>query len=397
MIVQGEQVRELEKKHHLQLYKRYPITLVEGKGARVTDSDGKEYIDALAGIAVNSLGHCHPHVVKAIQQQAEQLIHISNLYYNIPQSNLAALLTEVSGMDRVFFSNSGAEAVEGAVKLARRYAWKKGKTGKIYSFENCFHGRTLATIAMGKKKYQEGFDPLPQGFGMLPANDLEAVKKVIEEENPVAFIIEPVQGEGGIRPVDPEFFSALDKLLKEHGITLILDEVQCGVARTGKMYAYQHFDVKPDIIASAKALGAGFPIGAVLATEEIASGFDFGIHGTTYGGNPLACAAAYAALRTIVDQDLPREAAEKGAYLIAQLRKKTEGMKEVLDIRGMGLMVGVELSIKGAGVVQKMMEKGVLANATMDTVIRLVPPIVISFDDLDTVIDILIESIKESS
>ncbi len=389
-----DNAQKLEKENHFQFYKRYPITLVEGGGTRVKDSAGKEYIDALAGIAVNSAGHCHPKVVQAIQEQAAKLIHITNLYYNEPQSNLALLLTQISGMDRVFFTNSGGEAVEGALKLARRYAFKKGREGSVVSLEGCFHGRTLATTAMGKEKYKEGFKPMPGGMITIPFNDIDAFRSVVETDV-IAMIIEPVQGEGGIRPVDADFLNEVAQTCKEKDILLIFDEIQCGMGRTGKMFAFEYYDVKPDILTLAKALGGGFPIGAVLAGEEVSKAFDYGIHGTTFGGNPLACAAAYAAVNAIIAENMPEQAREKGVYLFKKLNEAARKMDAIKEVRGFGLMVGVDLKFKGADVVNKMMDKGVLANCTEETVIRLVPPLIISKEELDRVFDVLIESIKE--
>jgi len=386
--------QKLEKENHFQFYKRFPITFVKGSGTRLTDSTGKEYIDALAGIAVNSLGHCHPKVVKAIQDQAEKLIHITNLYYNEPQSKLAELLTKVTGLERVFFTNSGGEAVEGAIKLARRYAYKKGRTGNIVSMHGCFHGRTLATTAMGKKKYQEGFDPMPGGFFSIPFNDIDALK-AIAENDVIAIILEPVQGEGGIIAANPEYLKQVAEICKEKDILLIFDEIQCGMGRTGTMFAFQHFGVTPDILTSAKALGGGFPIGAVLAREEVATTFDYGTHGTTFGGNPLACAASLAAVNAILEEDLPAQAQVKGNYLVEKLKTAAREISYIKEIRGLGLMIGIELDFNGADVVNRMMEKGVLANCTEDTVIRLLPPLTITNDELDRILDVLIQSIKE--
>jgi acetylornithine/N-succinyldiaminopimelate aminotransferase len=249
----GKKIREQTEQNHYKIYKRYPLTLERSSGSRVWDTEGNEYIDALAGIAVNSVGHCHPKVVKAIQDQAAKLIHISNLYYSEPQAKLAARLTEISGMDRVFFCNSGAESVEAAIKTARRHGNKKGKKGLILSMENCFHGRTLGTIAMGKEKYRKGFEPLPEGFGRIPMNDPDALKNAINPET-VAVIIEPVQGEGGIQPASKEYLEEVRNLCDRHDALLIFDEIQCGIARTGKMFAWMHTGVRPDIICTAKAL-----------------------------------------------------------------------------------------------------------------------------------------------
>lgn len=385
---------EMADSYHFDLYKRYPITLTKGRGARATDSEGNEYIDALAGIAVNSTGHCHPKVVNAIKNQAENLIHCSNFYYNEPQSKLAKMLAEVSGMDRSFFCNSGAEAIEGSIKLARKYAHKLGKEGNIISMEGCFHGRTIGAIAMGKKKYQEGFDPMPAGFDRVPFNDIGALKDKVDDST-VAVILETVQGEGGIHVVEPQFLQSARYLCDKHDALLILDEVQCGIGRTGKMFAYQHYMVEPDIVASAKALGGGFPIGAVLAKEHVAKAFDYGNHGTTYGGNPLACAAACASLEAILDEGLMQRATELGEYLKNRMRSVGQNWDAIKEVRGMGLMIGIELDFPGAKVAEMMLHDGVLSNCASNNVMRLVPPLVISKEELDTVINVLIESIKK--
>ena len=381
-------------KYHFDLYGRYPIAIVKGKGSKVWDDEQNVYIDALAGIAVNSLGHCHPKIVKAIQKQAEKLIHVSNFYYNYPQSNLAEKLVELSGLDRVFFCNSGAEAVEGSIKLARRYSYKKGKTGVIISMQNSFHGRTLGTIAMGKAKYQEGYHPIPSGFKNVPFNDIAALEESVDE-NTVGVILEPIQGEGGIIECSPEYMKAARKLCNDYQIPLILDEVQCGIARTGKMFAYQHYGIEPDIVAMAKALGSGFPIGAVAAGQEISEAFDHGSHGTTFGGNPLACTAALETLNVIDDEDICEKARVRGEYTKRRLLDLSENWAAIKDVRGKGLMIGVELAFPGAEVVKKMLERGVLSNCASGNVIRLVPPLNIEKEDLDQIIDVLVESIKE--
>lgn len=386
--------QELAQKHHLDLYNRYDITLTEGKGIYVTDSEGNEYMDALAGIAVNTVGHCHPNVVKAIQDQAAKLIHVSNLYYTEPQSKLAQLLTDASGMDLAFFCNSGGEAVEGSIKLARKYAKVHGRKGKIISMKNCFHGRTIATISMGKKKYYEGFKPKLKGFDNIPFNDIKTLKKKVDDDT-IGVILEPIQGEGGIHPATDEFMKAVRKVCDETGALMILDEIQCGVARTGSMYAYQQYDVQPDIVATAKALGGGFPIGGVLASKEVADALEYGEHGTTYGGNPLACAAAHASLSTIIEEDLATQAAEKGEYFMNKVREVAEGWDAIKEVRGKGLMIGVELSFEGKEVVNEMMKQGILSNCASNTVMRIVPPLIITKDELDRLFDVLIDSIKK--
>lgn len=393
-LIGKQPAKKKAEKYHFELYKRYPITLVKGKGCKVWDDERNEYIDALAGIAVNSLGHCHPRIVKTIQKQSAKLMHVSNFYYNEPQSDLAEKLVKMSGLDRAFFCNSGAEAVEGAIKLARRYSNLKGKAGTIISMDNSFHGRTLGTIAMGKDKYQNGFAPMPSGFERVPFNDIKALEQRVGEQT-VAIIMEPIQGEGGIVPVTNEYLKKARDLCDKFDIPLILDEVQTGIARTGKMFAYQNYDIQPDIVASAKALGSGFPIGAVLAKENFARAFGYGNHGTTYGGNPLACAAALETLKVIEEEDICEMARVRGEYMTTRLRDLSTNWPAIKDVRGMGLMIGVELSFPGAEVVTEMLKRGVLSNCASDVVIRLVPPLIISKEEIDKVIDVLVESIKE--
>lgn len=385
--------QELAHRYHVDLYGRYPITLVEGKGVYVTDSDGNEYIDALAGIAVNSLGHSHPRVVEAVQQQAARLMHISNFYYSEPQSKLVEKLAEVSGLDQAFLCNSGAEAMEGSIKLARKYGFIREKKGTIISMKDCFHGRTLGTIAMGKEKYQKGFHPLPKGFEQVPVNDIEALKARADEAT-IAIVIEPVQGEGGVNPVQKEYLRQVRSLCDEYDILLILDEIQCGIARTGTMFAYQHYGVLPDIVASAKALGNGFPVGAVVAKKEVAEAFEHGEHGTTYGGNPLASAAAYATLSVMQEENMPEQAAEKGAYFMGRLQSAAREHEAIKEVRGRGLMIGVELNFEGGEVVKEMMRRGVLSNCASGNVMRFVPPLIITKEEIDTVVNVFLESLK---
>ncbi len=389
-----EQLRSVDDRYYLQVYRRQPVTLVRGSGARVWDTDGREYIDALAGIAVNSVGHCHPRVSDAICTQAGKLIHTSNIYTSEPQIMLAEKLAALSGMDRAFFCNSGAEAVEGAFKLARKYAHSKGRGGTIISMEGCFHGRTLATIATGKEKYRQGFEPIPAGFVRVPFNNIEALRSTVNEDV-AAIIIETVQGEGGIRPVDGEYLREVRALCDEHGILLILDEIQCGVGRTGKFWAFEHFGITPDILATAKALGGGVPIGAFIARQHVADAIAAGDHGSTFGGNPLACAAALATLAVVEEEHLCEAAVAKGARFTQRVQEAATELDVIRDVRGMGLMIGVELSFEGREVVALMREQGVLSNVTADTVIRIVPPLVINNEDLDRVADVLIDAVRE--
>lgn len=378
--------------HLMQTYGRYPIALVRGEGVRCWDADGKEYLDFLGGIAVNVLGHAHPAVVSAIAGQAARLIHCSNLYYSEPMAELAELLTRHGGLDRVFFCNSGAEANEGAIKLARKYQWRKGLRDKnrIVSLTHSFHGRTLATVtATAKPAIQEGFGPLPEGFDYVEAGDVAALRAAVTERT-AAVIVEPVQGEGGVRPLSREFLEAARAICDERGALLIFDEIQCGMGRVGRLFAYQAFGVKPDILTLAKGLGGGVPIGAVCATEEAAKGFAPGDHGSTFGGNPLACAAALATVKTLLAEDLPARAAAMGEYLLSGLRRlQVKHPALVKEVRGMGLMLGIELTRPARPVLEKCHELGLLVNDTAETVVRLLPPYIITEADADRALEIL--------
>lgn len=387
-----DRAQAIDQAHYLPVYARHPITLVEGEGARVRDHQGKEYIDALAGVAVNSLGHCHPKVVRALKEQSEKLIHVSNFYATAPQAALSEALTERSGLARAFMSNSGAEAVEAAIKGARLFGHANGKGGRIITMEGCFHGRSLATIAAGKKAFQEGFEPIPEGFVQVPFNDIGAVREAIDGET-CAVMLETVQGEGGIRPAEGSYLKELRDLCDEKGILLILDEVQCGMGRTGSFFAYEAYNVKPDVLALAKALGGGVPIGTTLFNEAVSSCFAPGKHGSTFGGNPLACAASLATVEAIEEEGLVERAKTLGDRAMGRLKKMQERNPAILDLRGKGLMIGVELKGQATEVRDRMIEEGVLTNVTGGEVIRLVPPLVISETDLDRVLDVLEEAI----
>ncbi len=394
MEISNEQLYQLDKENYLPTFKRFPLAFIKGSGSRLWDADGKEYIDMLAGIAVNSVGHCHPALVKAIQDQAATLMHVSNFFVSPPQVSLSKLLVDISGLSRVFLTNSGAESVEGAFKVARKYASKKGRGGTIISMANSFHGRTLATIATGQQKYQKGFDPIPGGFLQVPFNDLEAVKAAITAET-AAIIVEPIQGEGGISPADRDYLEGLRKLCDQNDVVLIFDEIQSGIGRTGKWFAKDLYGVQPDIITLAKGLGGGMPIGAFLCNEKISGAIDYGDHGTTFGGNPLAAAASLATLKVIADEKLCESADSKGKWLIDQLKSLSRKHPIVREVRGRGLMIGIQLSQPAAPVVQRLLEAGVIANATADTVLRLVPPLNISRSDLETVLAKIEEIISE--
>lgn len=383
---------DLDKKQYLQTFGRFPVTLERGEGSHVWDVEGNEYIDALGGIAVNVLGHNHPGLVHAIQEQAGKLLHISNFYLSVPQAMLSKKLIALSGLDRVFFTNSGAESVEGAIKIARKYEHSIGRGGEIISFEGSFHGRTLATIAMGKAKMQKGFEPIPAGFKIVPYNNLDAIKQATSNET-AAIIIEPIQGEGGINVADASFLKDLRSYCDDQNIVLIFDEIQCGVGRTGKMFAKDHTGLQPDIMTLAKALGGGVPVGAILSNEKVSSPMEFGDHGTTFGGNPLVCAASLAVLEAIESENLLEEAAKKEQWLRKEIGKlKIPNIKE---IRGKGLMLGIEFDFETKPLVTKMLQKGVLANATADTVLRLVPPLNIPMADLKKIVEVINESFYE--
>lgn len=384
--------QQLEKKHHFQVYNRYPVTLKEGRGARVWDIQGKEYIDLLAGIAVNNLGHCHPAIVEAIKEQSEKILHTSNFYYTEEQSEFISRLAYLSGLDRVFLCNSGLEAMEACVKLARAWGHQHGKSGNIISLSDGFHGRSLAGVTLSKPFYQRGFDPLPQGFAQSPYNDFDALLGTIDDQT-IAIAFELIQGNSGVHVADKQFVKQVRELCTEKGILLIMDEVQTGVARTGKFWCYEHYGIKPDIVAAAKALAGGIPIGAIMAEESVAAALDFGQHGTTFGGNPFACAVGNACLKTISQHNIAEQAAEKGDYMMNLIRNKTAGNSVIKDVRGMGLMIGVELDKPGRSVVERMFEQGVLSNVAGGNVLRIVPPLIISQDEIEQAVDVLVNAL----
>lgn len=387
-----KEIIALGDKYLMQNYGRIPLALVKGEGARVWDADGKEYLDFVGGIAVNSLGHCHPSVVKALSRQVRRLMHCSNLYYIKPQVELAKLLVENSCCSRVFFCNSGAEANEAAIKLARKYASQHYGTGKyeIITAFNSFHGRTLAALAAtGQPKYHKGFEPLPEGFKHVPYNDLDALEEAI---GPVtcAVMLEPVQGEGGVNVASRSYLEGVAKLCREHGLLLILDEVQCGLGRTGHFFAYQHFGVEPDILTLAKALGSGFPIGAMLAKEEVAV-FKPGDHASTFGGNPLACAVALAVVKEILHGGILENTVRIGRYLFNKLGEMAGRYSFIKEVRGLGLLLGMELVVEGKDVVERCQAKGLLINCVGQNVLRFTPPLNITAGDVDQAVAILDE------
>ncbi len=375
---------ELEHKYYQNTFKRQPLVFVRGEGTHVWDANGKPYLDLVAGIAVNVLGHCHPAIVKAIQEQATQLVHVSNLYYNTKQIELAEQLGLLSGGMRSFFSNSGAEANEGAIKLARKYG-RVHKNGayEIISMERSFHGRTLATTAAtGQAYYQATWVPLPDGFKQVPFNDLDALKAAVSDKT-VAVLLEAVQGEGGIWAGKPEYIEGVRRLCDEKNMVMICDEVQAGMGRTGKFFAWENYDIKPDIVTMAKGLAGGVPIGGMLAGPR-ADIFEPGDHGTTFGGNPIACAAAVATIRTIKEQNLLENARKMGEYWDSKMQGLCEKYDFLDSPRGIGLMRAVNVQRDlAAKIVETAMEHGVLLNALGTNTLRIVPPLVVSKADLD--------------
>jgi predicted acetylornithine/succinylornithine family transaminase len=379
----------------LNTYKRYPIVLRKGRGMKVWSSDGKEYLDFVAGVAVNVLGHCHPRVVVALQKQSQRLIHVSNYYYIEPQIKLAKLLVENSFADKVFFCNSGAEAIEAAIKLARKYSkeYVDSKRYEIITALNSFHGRTFGALtATGQERFHKGFEPLVPGFKYVPYNDINELKSAISNIT-CAILLEPIQGEGGVRVPDDDYLKKVRELCDLNDLILIFDEVQTGMGRTGKLFAYEHYGIVPDILTIAKGLGGGVPIGAMLTTDKFAKGFVPGNHATTFGGNPLVCASAVATIETLLED----------GFLLDHCRRMSEyffeGLNElrnmfphlIKDVRGKGLLIGMELTIGGEDIVLGCMEKGILINCTSGNVLRFIPPLIVQKKDIDRLIIVLKE------
>lgn len=389
-----EKIFERDDKNYLPVFKRYKIVLERGDGAYLYDINGKRYVDFLAGIAVNVLGHAYPPLVDAIAKQAAKVIHVSNLYYTEAQANAAAKLVKLSGLDRAFFGNSGAEANEGAIKIARKFAKKisPDKT-QIITAWNSFHGRTLATLtATGQPHYQEGLEPLPQGFDYVHFNDADELADKISDKT-CAVMLETIQGEGGVYPPRDGYLKRVRELCDKHGALLILDEIQSGMGRSGKFFAYEKYGIKPDIVTLAKGLAGGVPIGAFVCTEEVAQAFKPGDHGTTFGGNPLACAAANVVLDTVPNEKFLAHVEEVGAYFkgrLLELQKKYP--EQIGEIRGEGLILGAQLDKpkrSGVEIVNECMKRGAIINCTVGTVLRFIPPLIITPAQVDEVIDIL--------
>lgn len=386
---------DLSNRYIMNTYSRFPLVLRKGRGMKVWSTDGKEYLDFVSGVAVNILGHCHPKVVVALQKQAQRLLHVSNYYYIEPQIKLAKLLVEKSFADKVFFCNSGAEANEAAIKLARKYSKEHihPKLFEIITAKNSFHGRTLTTLtATGQEKYQKGFEPLVPGFKHVPFNDMHALSKAVTKDT-CAIMLEPIQGEGGVILPDETYLQAVRDFCNEENLLLILDEVQTGMGRTGKLFAHEHYGITPDIMTIAKGLGGGVPIGAMLATETVASAFQPGNHATTFGGNPLVCAAAVATIETLLEDGFILDQCNrmnthfmKGLY---QLKEEFPSL--ITEIRGKGLLIGMELTTDGDPIVKMCLEKGVLINCIAGNVLRFIPPLIVQQKEINRLIRTLRE------
>ncbi len=392
-----EELMRGARQYLMDTYTRYPLALARGQGAKVYDVEGREYLDFLAGIAVNVLGHGHPKVTLALQQQAQHLIHTSNLFYTEPQVKLAQVLVDHSFADKVFFCNSGAEANEAAIKLARRWAHAKDGADRyeIVSMLNSFHGRTLATLtATGQDKVQKGFEPLPEGFRYVPFNDVGALSKAVTAKT-AAVLVEVVQGDGGVHVATPAFLAACREISRERGALLMLDEVQTGIGRTGRLFAYEHFGITPDVMTLAKGLGGGVPIGACLAVDDAARAFTPGSHASTFGGNPLVCAAALAVLDVMLeDQDLLGQCVHLGEYFMKGLQDLKSRCPAVTEVRGLGLLIGVEVTLDARELVHDLRKRGILANATSERVLRFVPPLIVTTAEIDRVVVTLGDAIE---
>lgn len=393
-----QDVQQSSDRHVMRTYNRLPVALMDGEGTWVRDIEGKRYLDFVGGLAVSGLGHGHPALVEAIREAAGRILHMSNLYYIEPQARLAARLAQLSGLERAFFANSGAEANEAAIKLARRYGRRGGNDRyKIVTALNSFHGRTLGALAAtGQPKYQEGFGPLPGGFEYVPLNDIAALEAAVDG-NTAAVMLEPIQGESGVRPCTPEYLRAARDICDARGAVLILDEIQTGMGRTGRMFAWQHFGVRPDIMTLAKSLGGGIPIGAMLAREDVAAAFGPGAHGTTFGGNPFACRVACAVLDIIENEQLVAAAEAAGQRLKVVL----ERLDGVAEVRGKGLMIGVELAgLPAPRVMEACLARGLLINAIGDAILRLLPPLNVTEQEIDealTIIDAVLMETQEEA
>jgi acetylornithine/N-succinyldiaminopimelate aminotransferase len=386
-----EELKQDAARYLMPTYVRQPLSIVRGRGAKVYDLEGREYLDFVGGIAVNILGHGHPDLVQAIQRQVAQLIHTSNLYYTEPQVKLAQMLVDHSFADKVFFCNSGAEANEASIKLARRYSHDKYGVGRheIVTMKNSFHGRTMATLtATGQDKVQKGYDPLMPGFNYVPFNRLEELDQAVTDKT-AAIMLEPIQGEGGVYTADRQYLKQVRDLCSSRDVLLIFDEVQTGMGRTGTLFAYEQLGVQPDIMTLAKALGGGVPIGACLATDSVAKAFSPGSHASTFGGNPLACAAGLAVCRALLEGHVLEHARRMGEYFAKGLSDCKSRHRVVREVRGLGLLQGMELDMDAKAVVSECLARGILINATGEHVLRFVPPLIVTQLEIDRLLDTL--------
>jgi acetylornithine aminotransferase len=372
-------------------YQRFPVVFKKGRGCKLWDTDGRSYTDFVAGIAVCNLGHAHPRISEVVSRQAAMLLHVSNLYYTLPQIDLAAWLVEHSFADRVFFGNSGAEANEAAIKLARKYFKDRGEKNRIriVTMEGSFHGRTLATLsATGQEKVRKGFDPVLDGFDFVPFNDAEALQAQIGPAT-CAVMLEPIQGEGGVRRPDEKYLQAVRNICDQTGTLLIFDEIQTGMGRTGQLFAYKHFGIEPDIMTLAKALANGLPIGAMLAREKIAGAFVPGSHASTFGGTPIVTAAALEVCKILIEDKIIEKGNTTGLYFKEKLNELKDRHDVIEDVRGLGLLLGIKLKIDGGPVVSQCMEKGILINCIQDNILRFIPPLIISKEEIDVLVECL--------
>jgi acetylornithine/N-succinyldiaminopimelate aminotransferase len=386
-----EQIVEREKKYLLNTYARYPLAIARGKGAYVYDVNGKRYLDFLSGLGVNALGHAHPRIVKVIRDQAAKVIHVSNLYYNEYQGLLAEKLCTLSGLDRAFFSNSGTEAIEGALKLVRAAGHATGGAEKsvVIALDNSFHGRTMGALALtGQPKYRKDFDPMLEGVRFVPRNDTQALHAAMDH-TVCSIVLEPIQGEGGIQETTPEFLRACRELCDQHQAALMFDEIQCGMGRTGRLFAFEHFGVTPDVVCVAKPIAAGLPLGAFLATEKFAQHITPGKHGTTFGGGPLACRVALEYLAIIEEENLLERVRRVGAYFTGKLRELKDKFAIATDVRGVGAIQALDLNIPGKAVLEGCHANGLLINVTQDTVLRFLPPFLLEEKHVDAGMRIL--------
>src|SRR5256712_9705304 len=386
-----EQIVELERKYLLQTYNRYPVVLARGKGIFLYDLDGKRYLDFVAGLGVNALGHAHPRIVKVIREQAARVIHLSNLYYNEYQGQLAEHLCNLSGLQRAFFSNSGTEAIEGSIKLARLAGHKTGGEAKcqLVALQGSYHGRTFGAMSLtGQEKYRKGFEPLLDDVKFVPQNNIEALRAAVDE-NTCAIVLEPIFGEGGVYECSVDFLQECRAAADRHRAALIFDEIQCGLGRTGNIFAFQTFGVTPDIVVIAKPIAAGLPLGAFLAKEEFGSAISVGQHGTTFGGGPLACRVALEYLEVLEEEKLLENVARVGQYLREQLTSLGERFAAVREVRGRGFILGLQLDIPARPLVEQAFGAGVLFNSTQDTVLRFLPPFLLQEKHLDKGVRVL--------